>query len=270
MHEGAAVHSTEQPRDFVTSGLIVLFWGIGLGTFLSLTHTWFDGVRFYAVSPSIVAIAVIAVGVLSFIAAISAPTPVTLRSRRKQVLFGIALLLWIMLGASYRFTSDFGRLSAQHELARAYRADPVCGSDLLTETAKRGPSATVAPGATPSSVCRVGWSTVTGKTTYGNCLLLNGAAANGAFCFGNRSHPACDWADVKVGEAIVAQTAYGRPASYFCPTRDPSLLLLFRRGEIIQAIGNPAREFQLMFDNRILWVGAYLLVGFVIVYRNLS
>jgi hypothetical protein len=75
---------------------------------------------------------------------------------------------------------------------------------------------------------------------------------------------------VKVGEAIVAQTAYGRPASYFCPTKDPILLPLFGRGEIIQAIGNPAREFQLMFDNRLLWVGAYLLAGFVIVYLNLS
>lgn len=263
----AATPTADEPRDFLTAGLVVLFWGGGLATFLSLTDTWFDGVRFYAVSPSIVAIAVIAVGILSLLAAISAPQPVAPRSRRHQVLFGIALLLWIVLGGSYRFTSDFGRLSTQHELVRAYRADPGCSADLLSEMGKRGPAAPTARGASAASICQLGWTTVGDKTGAGSCLVLRGAPMSGAYCVGERHAPDCDWRELRVGDSIVAQKANQHPAAYFCPTKDPISIPFYGRGVVIQTLDNPAREFQRMFINRLLLLGVYLVFGMAICYR---
>ncbi len=83
---------------------------------MSLTRTLFDGVRFYAVSPSIVSIAVTAVGLFTLFTAIVTPKRFTSASRtfRSPVLVAIAFVLWIGLGTAIVlpkiFPSDDGLL----------------------------------------------------------------------------------------------------------------------------------------------------------------
>ncbi len=269
MSEETATRKTGEARDLVGGGLVVLYWGVGLGTFLSVTDTWYDGVRFYSISPSIVSIAIIAVGVFCLFAAIAAPAQFKSAPRlfRRTALAAIALTLWVVLGAAYRSTTDFKRFSGQHEVARMYRADAGCSADLLAETGRHGPTAMVGPEASAGSKCQIGWSRVSEKTGAGSCLVLRGASMNGAFCAGTRGLPPCDWSEIKVGDAIAAQTFQARPAAFFCPTKDPVSLPFHGRGEVIQTRDNPVREFQLLFINRLLVLGLYLLAGMVIVFR---
>ena len=269
MSGAVAKRKSDQPRDFLAAGLVCMFWGVGFSFFLSITETWFGGVSFYFISPSIVAIALITIGVLCLIASISAPKPVRVVSQNilKRGVYAVGLLLWILLGASYRLTPDFQHLSEHHELARAYSADPGCSADRLIETVKRGPPPlTTAPRAT-ASLCQLGWTTVSEKTGAGNCLVLSGGPMSGAYCTEGRGRPPCDWGNIQVGDATVAETFNLRPAGYFCPTIDPISIPFFGRGVVIQTSGNPVREYQLMIINRLLVLGLYLLFGTAILYR---
>lgn len=272
MSEGAPARDAQQPRDFVAAGIVTLYWGLGLGTFLSLTHTWFDGVKFYAVSPSVAAIVIDAIGLLALFAAFVSPSRSRmLRKPRRVVVLVAALILWIALGAvAYALTPDFVNLSRYHELAIAYHADATCSDDTLHGMAHHSVGLAIPPERTSGSVCAVAWAKVTEKTATYNCLQLNGPAINGPFCFGVRGTPPCDWSNIHVGDALFAQTAYGRPAAYFCPTRDPVSLPIFGRGVVIETRENPVREFQVTFINHLLAVGMYLLLGMTIAFRLIA
>ena len=256
--------------DFVAHGLVLLFWGAGLATFFSLAHIWF-AVKFYGVEVSVVPIVVIAVAVLSLLAAVCAKqshpgAPVSVRTR---TLFLTTLLLWVVPFLVYLFSADTASLVREREAVRAYRADPTCSIQAALALARQTPrfESVVAKGDVAQPICSAGWTRVTGKSTaFGYCLALEGSQVSASYCVSARHKPDCDWDDIRIGDAIVAQTAYGSPALYYCPTKDLLHMPFYGQGVLIETAESPFWKLEMHGSVRFVWVALYLALGAGILY----
>ncbi len=257
------------PRDFASVAGFCLFLGGGLSLLLWHIHAWFND---YLTTG--LAIFLDGAAVLFVVAATSGPWG----ARRQFSHFGTGGLLALLLlwgGPAYLYITgpDLEGLVRQSQAARDYRSDPSCNGNLLRELAKQR-SMFEQGGSSdskdyPHSICKVGWTKVQEKSPFHSCLVLHGNVVYGNYCGYFRFGPGAyfDWGSIRVGDSMVAQTAYGRPAAYFFESKELTDRIVNPRGVVFLTSSNPDQEFRQHLSQSILPVGLYLTLGAALLVR---
>ncbi len=257
------------PRDFGCLGAACLFVGSGQAGFLSYMHAWFYG--FFSTG---IAIFLISVSVIFFLAATSGSWAHRPQSAKGRLLLLALLLVWAGVACLYIVGPGFSELVRECQLARAYRKDPSCDTAKLRELAKRGHdgtnNATGTNGAS-GAICIIGWAKVAEKARYHSCLLLQGPGLTGEYCGGARHRPEnLAWNNIHVGDYLVAQSAYGRPSYYLYQSENDVTALFSASRVFFQPNSSPEWQYGSDFANAFVFLSIYLALGAAIVVRMIG
>jgi len=265
------VHQQNREPPSLATGIALLFIGLGMSAFLFLTHSWFSGVITTGLT-----ILVTSTSLLVCLYRISPNSPsrtvTTTKSQVRKVRLPYAVLLaaWVPPLWLYIASSAPMDLAHQYELARAYRADPSCQTSVLRELARHTPnfdSRRADQDAAIHTICKVGWSRITAKSGSSYCLSLVGSGLDGAFCSSTRRKPHPAWDNIRVGEAVVAQTAYGNPSSYLYQSDEIPDRLFDPHGVLFESSTNPDQVFDLHFVQAFIAWSFYLCLGALLIFQ---
>jgi len=255
----------------LATGIALLFIGLGMSAFLFLTHSWFSGVVTTGLT-----ILVTSTSVLVCLSRISPNSPsrtvttTNSRVRKSRLPYAVLLAAWVAPLWFYIASGAPMNLAHQSELARAYGAYPSCQASVLRELARHTPNFDAPRGDQDTAIhaiCRVGWSRITAKSSFHYCLSLAGSGLDGVFCSSTRRQPHPAWGNIRVGEAVVAQTAYGHPSSYLYQSDDIPDRIFDPHGVLFESSTNPDQMFDLHFVQAFIAWSFYLCLGALAVFQ---
>jgi hypothetical protein len=250
--------------------LLNLFVGAGLTSFLILAHAFFSNwpTTTWALSFDIVGLALL----FNMKKEKAAPVLAPLSPGVQIILLGcLAVIGWLLYLHLQRPSMDRSRLQQEMALARLYNDDRSCHKDVLKQLAGQTPAlgsgAATAPGPT-EQLCTVQWMRV--ERRPGQCvILLDGRQNLWSYCTWDREFMWIRRKNIRVGDLIPAQMAFGKPSAFLRPQADIVDMLLYPRGEIIDTQDNPDRVFRERIWRCFWVVFAYLFLGVLVLSKLL-
>jgi hypothetical protein len=254
-------------EELLPVAILTLLVGFGLSIFLFLTHSWFYGFFFTAVT---LLFDVCGIFLLSKIGwrRLVARSPSAMSGN--PVLFLSLFGVWAALLGLYFSGPYFSQLLQEGQIARVETSDPSCSPGLLRGLAKQPSSLGAATDPASHSVCTVEWTRAVSGFSSRSCLLLDSGRSQTRYCLANiYATSSFDRNGLHYGDMIVAQTAFGKPSAFLYPSRTVARHLVYPRGEIAKTGDDPDNRYFRHVESTFMYLLFYLLFGSLLPIRLL-